>query len=110
MPRPVALLSTLACLVARGREARRHVGRQARIVLQRQLRQVPRWLGEDHDHGPPQTLVGKLRFAFRRSTTVANPPAPLGSVANPPAPLGSFHTGAGARTPAERLRSLTPPA
>ncbi len=41
--------------------------RQAQIVLQRQLRQVPRWLGEDHYNGPPQTVAGKLRFAFRPS-------------------------------------------
>jgi len=41
--------------------------RQAQIVLQRQLRQVPRWLGEDHYNGPPQTHHGKLRFAFRPS-------------------------------------------
>ena len=41
--------------------------RQAQIVLQRQLRQVPRWLGEDHYNGPPQTTGGKLRYAFRPS-------------------------------------------
>ncbi len=41
--------------------------RQARVVLQRQLRQVPRWLGEDHYNGPPQTVAGKLRHAFRPS-------------------------------------------
>ena len=41
--------------------------RQAEIVLQRQLRQIPRWLGEDHYNGPPQTVAGKLRYAFRPS-------------------------------------------
>jgi Tol biopolymer transport system component len=41
--------------------------RQAQLVLQRQLRQVPRWLGEDHYNGPPQTKAGKLLFAFRPS-------------------------------------------
>ena len=41
--------------------------RQAQLVLQRQLRQVPRWLGEDHYNGPPQTDRGKLRFPFRPS-------------------------------------------
>jgi Tol biopolymer transport system component len=41
--------------------------RQAQIVLQRQLRQVPRWLGEDHYNGPPQTVGGKLRYPFRGS-------------------------------------------
>ncbi len=41
--------------------------RQAQIVLQRQLRQVPRWLGEDHYNGPPQTTAGKLRYPFRPS-------------------------------------------
>jgi Tol biopolymer transport system component len=41
--------------------------RQAQIVLQRQLRQVPRWLGEDHYNGPPQTTGGKLRYPFRGS-------------------------------------------
>lgn len=41
--------------------------RQAQIVLQRQLRQIPRWLGEDHYNGPPQTVKGKLRFPFRPS-------------------------------------------
>ena len=41
--------------------------RQAQIVLQRQLRQVPRWLGEDHYNGPPRTRHGKLVFAFRPS-------------------------------------------
>ncbi len=41
--------------------------RQAQIVLQRQLRQVPRWLGEDHYNGPPQTTAGTLRYPFRPS-------------------------------------------
>ena len=41
--------------------------RQAQTVLQRQLRQVPRWLGEDHYNGPPQTVRGSLRFPFRPS-------------------------------------------
>ncbi len=41
--------------------------RQAQIVLQRQLRQVPRWLGEDHYNGPPQTKAGKLLYPFRPS-------------------------------------------
>ena len=41
--------------------------RQAQIVLQRQLRQIPRWLGEDHYNGPPQTVAGKLRHPFRPS-------------------------------------------
>ncbi len=41
--------------------------RQAQIVLQRQLRQIPRWLGEDHYNGPPQTVAGKLRYPFRPS-------------------------------------------
>jgi len=41
--------------------------RQAQIVLQRQLRQIPRWLGEDHYNGPPQTVEGKLRYPFRAS-------------------------------------------
>jgi Tol biopolymer transport system component len=31
------------------------------------LRQVPRWLGEDHYNGPPQTTAGKLRYPFRPS-------------------------------------------
>ncbi|HEV7808309.1 MAG TPA: hypothetical protein VGO80_21060 [Solirubrobacteraceae bacterium] len=41
--------------------------RQAAIVLARQLRQVPRWLGEDHYNGPPQTDGGALRYPFRPS-------------------------------------------
>ncbi len=41
--------------------------RQAAIVLQRQLRQIPRWLGEDHYNGPPQTKQGKLLYPFRPS-------------------------------------------
>lgn len=41
--------------------------RQAQIVLQRQLRQVPRWLDEDHYNGPPQTVKGTLRHALRPS-------------------------------------------
>ena len=41
--------------------------RQAQIVLERQLRQIPRWLGEDHYNGPPQTVGGKLRYPFRPS-------------------------------------------
>ncbi len=41
--------------------------RQAQIVLQRQLRQIPRWLGEDHYNGPPQTVQGTLRYPFRPS-------------------------------------------
>ncbi len=41
--------------------------RQARLILRRQLRQVPRWLGEDHYNGPPQTQGGKLRHPFRPS-------------------------------------------
>ena len=41
--------------------------RQAQIVLQRQLRQIPRWLGEDHYNGPPQTVAGALRYPFRPS-------------------------------------------
>jgi len=41
--------------------------RQAQVVLQRQLRQVPRWLGEDHYNGPPQTKAGKLLHPFRPS-------------------------------------------
>jgi Tol biopolymer transport system component len=41
--------------------------RQAQIVLQRQLRQVPRWLDEDHYNGPPQTTEGTLRYPFRAS-------------------------------------------
>jgi Tol biopolymer transport system component len=41
--------------------------RQAAIVLARQLRQVPRWLGEDHYNGPPQTDGGALRYPLRPS-------------------------------------------
>ena len=41
--------------------------RQAQVVLQRQLRQIPRWLGEDHYNGPPQTKDGKLLYPFRPS-------------------------------------------
>jgi Tol biopolymer transport system component len=41
--------------------------RQAQIVLERQLRQIPRWLGEDHYNGPPQTVAGALRYPFRPS-------------------------------------------
>lgn len=40
---------------------------QAQVVLQRQLRQVPRWLSEDHYNGPPQTVGGKPRYPFRPS-------------------------------------------
>ena len=50
-----------------GVQAKATSPRQAQIVLQRQLRQVPRWLGEDHYNGPPQTTVGKLRYPFRAS-------------------------------------------
>lgn len=41
--------------------------RQAQLVLRRQLRQVPRWLGEDRYNGPPQTKNGRPRFPFRPS-------------------------------------------
>ncbi len=41
--------------------------RQAAIFLARQLRQVPRWLGEDHYNGPPETVRGKPRYPFRRA-------------------------------------------
>jgi hypothetical protein len=41
--------------------------RQAETLLRRQLRQVPRWLGEEHYNGPPQTVGGKPRFPFRPS-------------------------------------------
>jgi len=50
-----------------GVEGAHTTARQAEIVLQRQLRQVPRWLGEDHYNGPPQTVAGKLRYPFRPS-------------------------------------------
>jgi Tol biopolymer transport system component len=73
--------------------------------------------------GQPQLSGDGTRVAF---TTDAGTPAGGGpgglrvlvrdlvagttTVANPPAPLGSFHTGAGALTPSDRLCSLTPPA
>ncbi len=41
--------------------------RQAAVVLQRQLRQVPRWLAEDHYNGPPQTVGGRPRHPLRPS-------------------------------------------
>jgi hypothetical protein len=41
---------------------------------------------------------------------VRDPAAGTTTVASPPAPLGSCHTGAVALTPADRLRSLAPPA
>lgn len=47
--------------VARGAVSRR----QAALFLARQLRQVPRWLAEDHYNGPPETLRGKPRYPFR---------------------------------------------
>lgn len=57
-------------LRAAAREGVRHgdtSAHEAAVVLQRQLRQVPRWLGEDHYNGPPQTDGGALRFPFRPS-------------------------------------------
>jgi Tol biopolymer transport system component len=47
--------------VARGAVSRR----QAALFLARQLRQVPRWLAEDHYNGPPETVRGKPRYPFR---------------------------------------------
>jgi Tol biopolymer transport system component len=47
--------------VARGAVSRR----QAALFLARQLRQVPRWLAEDHYNGPPETVRGKPRHPFR---------------------------------------------
>jgi Tol biopolymer transport system component len=41
--------------------------RQAKILLQRQLRGIPRWLAEDHYNGPPQTRGGKPLYPFRPS-------------------------------------------
>ncbi len=41
--------------------------RQGMTLLRRQLRQVPRWLGEEHYNGPPQTVAGKPKFPFRPS-------------------------------------------
>lgn len=40
---------------------------ESAIFVQRQLRQVPRWLGEDHYNGPPETHHGKPIFPFRAS-------------------------------------------
>ena len=57
----------LRAAARRGVEEGETSPRQARIVLQRQLRQIPRWLGEDHYNGPPQTTKGKLRYPFRPS-------------------------------------------
>ncbi len=50
-----------------GIRGRQTSARQARLILQRQLRQIPRWLGEDHYNGPPQTSRGELRYPFRPS-------------------------------------------
>jgi len=47
--------------VARGAVSRR----QAALFLARQLRQVPRWLAEDHYNGPPETVRGTPRHPFR---------------------------------------------
>ena len=41
--------------------------RQSALFVQRQLRQVPRWLGEDHYNGPPVTRRGKPVDPFRPS-------------------------------------------
>jgi len=41
--------------------------RQAQTLLRRQLRQLPRWLTEEHYNGPPQTIAGKPRYPFRPS-------------------------------------------
>lgn len=41
--------------------------RQGMTLLHRQLRQVPRWLGEEHYNGPPQTVAGKPKYPFRAS-------------------------------------------
>lgn len=41
--------------------------RQGMTLLRRQLRQVPRWLGEEHYNGPPQTVGGKPKYPFRAS-------------------------------------------
>jgi len=61
----------VAALRGRIREGIRggHVSRgQGDLFLERQLRQVPRWLGEDHYNGPPQTDArGRPRHPFRPS-------------------------------------------
>ncbi|MBA2348180.1 MAG: PD40 domain-containing protein [Solirubrobacterales bacterium] len=46
---------TLRRMSARGVRERQFSPRQARILLDRQLRQVPRWLGQSRYNGPPQT-------------------------------------------------------
>jgi len=61
------LKRALRAAARKGVEGKDTSARQAQIVLQRQLRQVPRWLGEDHYNGPPQTVEGKLRYPFRQS-------------------------------------------
>jgi len=40
---------------------------QGMTLLRRQLRQVPRWLGEEHYNGPPETVGGKPKYPFRAS-------------------------------------------
>ena len=42
----------------RGVRTRAFTARQARILLDRQLRQLPRWLGQTRYNGPPRTLPG----------------------------------------------------
>ncbi len=46
---------TLRSMAARGVREGQFSARQARILLDRQLRQVPRWLGQRRYNGPPQT-------------------------------------------------------
>jgi hypothetical protein len=61
----------VAALRARMAEGVRggHISRgQGALFLERQLRQVPRWLGEDHYNGPPQTNSrGRPIHPFRPS-------------------------------------------
>ncbi len=46
---------TLRAMAARGVREGSISAKQARILLDRQLRQVPRWLGQSRYNGPPQT-------------------------------------------------------
>jgi hypothetical protein len=60
----VRALRRVAARGVRGGDVSAH---ESALFLQRQLRQVPRWLGEDHYNGPPETRRGKPIFAFRPS-------------------------------------------
>ncbi len=57
----------LRAAAARGVRGGDVSARESAVFLQRQLRQVPRWLGEDHYNGPPVTRRGKPADPFRPS-------------------------------------------